>query len=172
MTEDRRGGFCFGDAGERGRERGPGGRELAAALAGTAEQFSAMLAWAAADAGELDHGEREKAIGESGRELQRRLLEATFAIDSAREERIAQVTSAAGIRHGSVETGHERGLASVFGLVRVMRLACRNRREPNLYPADARQVLPVDPYSPGHAGPGGLSPELAHDRGFIASAPC
>jgi hypothetical protein len=51
-----------------------------------------------ADAGELDHGEREKAIGESGRELQRRLLEATFASDSAREERIAQVTSAAGIR--------------------------------------------------------------------------
>jgi hypothetical protein len=48
-----------------------------------------------------------------------------------------------------VETGHERGLASVFGLVRVTRLACRNRREPNLYPADARQVLPVDPYSLG-----------------------
>jgi hypothetical protein len=45
--------------------------ELAAALAVTAEQFSVMLAWAAADVGELDHGEREKAIGESGRELQR-----------------------------------------------------------------------------------------------------
>jgi hypothetical protein len=127
----------------------PADGELAAALAGTAEQFSAMLAWAAADAGELDHGGREKAIGESGRELQRRLLEATFAIDSAREERIAQVTSAAGIRHGSVEAGHNRGLASVFGPVRVTRLAYRNRREPNLYPADARQVLPEDPYSLG-----------------------
>ena len=127
----------------------PADGELAAALAGTADQFSAMLGWAAEDAAGLDHADRETAIGESGRELQRRLLEATFAIDSAREERITQVTSAAGIRHGSVETGHDRGLASVFGPVRVTRLAYRNRREPNLYPADARQVLPDDPYSLG-----------------------
>ena len=69
--------------------------------------------------------------------------------DAAREERIAQVTSAAGIRHGTVEAGHGRGLASVFGPVRVTRMAYRNRREPNLYPADARQVLPDDPYSLG-----------------------
>ena len=75
--------------------------ELAAALAGPVEQFSSMVAWAAQDAGGLDHGEREKVIAESGRELQRRLLEATFTVDSAREQRIAQVTSAAGIRHGT-----------------------------------------------------------------------
>jgi len=37
----------------------------------------------------------------------------------------------------------------VFGPVRVTRKAYRNRREPNLYPADARQVLPGDPYSLG-----------------------
>ena len=88
-------------------------------------------------------------IGQEGRELQRRLLQATFAIDSAREERARAVTSAAGIRHGTVEEGHGRGLASVFGPVRVTRMAYRNRREPNLYPADARQVLPDDPYSLG-----------------------
>ena len=40
-------------------------------------------------------------------------------------------------------------MASVFGPVRVTRMAYRNRREPNLYPADARQVLPDDPYSLG-----------------------
>ena len=34
-------------------------------------------------------------IGESGRELQRQLLEASLTIDSAREERIEQVASAA-----------------------------------------------------------------------------
>src|SRR5208337_2558471 len=96
-----------------------------------------------------DHGEREKVIGQEGRELQRRLLQATFDIDSAREERASGVTSAAGIPHGSVEEGHGRGLASVFGPVRVTRMAYRNRREPNLYPADARQVLPGDPYSLG-----------------------
>ena len=69
--------------------------ELAAALAGPVEQFSSMVAWAADDAAPLDHGDREKVLAESGRDLQRQLLEATFAIDSAREERIAP--------------GHQRG---------------------------------------------------------------
>ena len=123
--------------------------ELAAALAGPVEQFSSMVAWAAQDAAGLDHGEREKVIAESGRELQRRLLEATFTVDSAREERTGHVTSAAGIRHGSVEAGHDRGVVSVFGPVRATRLAYRNRREANLYPADARWALPDDPYSLG-----------------------
>jgi hypothetical protein len=144
---------------------GPVDGEMAAALAGPIGQFSSMVTWTAQEAGRLDHGEREKVIGESGRELQRRLLEATFTIDSAREERTGPVTSAAGIRHGSVEAGHDRGVASVFGPLRVTRLACRNRREPNLYPADARWVLPDDPYSLGmralaayHLAGGGFGP--------------
>jgi len=123
--------------------------ELAAALAGPVEQLCAMLTWTVREAGRLDHGEREMVIADSGRELQRRLLEATFTVDSAREERAGQVTSAAGIRHGSVEVGHDRGVVSVFGPVRAVRLAYRNRREANLYPADARWVLPDDPYSMG-----------------------
>ena len=124
-------------------------QELAAALAAPAEQFAALAAWAAGEAAYLDHGEREKVIGDEGRELQRRLLQATFDIDAAGEQRAEGVTSAAGIGHGIVEAGHGRGVTSVFGPVRVTRLACRNRREPNLYPADARAVLPGDPYSPG-----------------------
>ena len=128
----------------------PADGEVAAALAGTAEQFAGLAAWAADEARFCDLGEREEVIGEEGRELQRRLLEATFAIDAAREERPpAPVISAAGIRHGTVEAGHERGVTSVFGPVRVSRMACRNRREPNLYPADARWILPGDPYSLG-----------------------
>jgi hypothetical protein len=128
----------------------PADGELAAALAGPAEQFAGLLSWAAGESRFMDHGEREEVIGKEGRELQRRLLEATFALDSAREERPeAPVISAAGIRHGTVETGHERGVASVFGPVRVSRMACRNRREPSLYPADARWILPEDPYSLG-----------------------
>jgi len=123
--------------------------EVAAALAGPAEQFAGLAAWAADEARFCDHGERETAIGQEGRELQRRLLQATFDVDAAREERAAGVTSAAGIPHGSVEEGHGRGLASVSGPVRVTRMAYRNRREPNLYPAGARQVLPEDPYSLG-----------------------
>ena len=134
--------------GQDGTE-GPVEKELAAALAGAVEQISSMLTWTAEQAASLDHGEREQVICDSGRELQRRLLEATFALDCARERRVEQVTSAAGIRHGGVERGHQRGVISVFGPVRATRLAYRNRREANLYPADARWMLPDDPYSLG-----------------------
>ena len=123
--------------------------ELAAALAGPVGQFSSMLAWSAREAAGLDHGERETVIAESGRELQRRLLEATFTTDSAREERTGPLISAAGIRHGTVEKARERGVVSIFGPVRAGRMAYRNRREANLYPADARWILPDDPYSMG-----------------------
>jgi hypothetical protein len=88
--------------------------ELAAALAAPAEQFASMLTWAAGEAGGADHGDREQVIAESGRELQRRRLEATFTIDAGCEERLVQVTSAAGIRHGTVEKGHDRGVISSY----------------------------------------------------------
>lgn len=123
--------------------------ELAAALADSAEQFSGLLTWAAEESRYLDHGEREEAIMREGRELERRLLQATFRLDAALEERAPQVTSTAGVRHRTVEAGQERGLASVFGPVRVTRMACRHGREENLYPADARLVMPGDPYSMG-----------------------
>jgi hypothetical protein len=128
---------------------GPVEEELAAALAGPVQQFAGMLTWMAREAGRLDHGEREKTVAESGRELQRQLLESTFTIDCAREERAASLTSAAGIRHGTVEKARERGVVSIFGPVRAGRMAYRNRREANLYPADARWILPDDPYSMG-----------------------
>ena len=131
--------------------------ELAAALAAPAEQFASMLTWAAREAGAADHGYREPEIAVSGRELQRQLLEATFTIDAGCEERVEQVTSAAGIRHGTVEKGHDRGVISIFGPVRATRMAYRNRREANLYPADARWMLPMTVLA-GDAGAGGLSP--------------
>src|SRR5712691_10324154 len=122
---------------------------VAAALAGPVDQFSSMLNWTAQQAAPLDHGEREKVIAEPGRELQRQLLESTFTIDCAREERAAPLISAAGIRHGTIENGCDRGVVSIFGPVRAGRIAYRNRREANLYPADARWILPEDPYSMG-----------------------
>src|SRR5438445_80384 len=136
------------EIGEDGSE-GPVEEELAAALAGPVQQFSAMLTWTARQAGRLDHGEREKTVADSGRELQRQVLEAAFALDCAREERTAPLASAAGIRHGTVEKGHERGVVSIFGRVRGGRMAYRSTREANLYPADARWVLPQDPCSLG-----------------------
>jgi hypothetical protein len=136
------------EIGEDGTEV-PLQEELAAALAGPVEQFAGMLGWTAREAAPLDHGDREKAVAESGRELQRQVLEATFAVDAAREERSAPLVSAAGLRHGTVEKGCGRGVVTIFGPVRAQRMAYRNVREANLYPADARWVLPADPYSLG-----------------------
>ncbi|MGI0054083.1 MAG: ISKra4 family transposase, partial [Thermoplasmata archaeon] len=158
--------------GEDGSEAAADG-ELAAALADSAEQFSGLLTWAAEESRYLDHGEREETIGREGRELERRLLQATFALDAAREQRAPQVTSAAGVRHRTVEAGQGRGLASVFGPVRVTRMAYRHGHEENLYPADARSVMPADPYSMGMraltafhlAGAGyGQAQEIIQDR--------
>jgi hypothetical protein len=123
--------------------------ELAAALAAPAGQFAGLAAWAADEARWLDHGDREKLIEAEGRKTNRDLLQATFVIDAFREERAAEVTSAAGIRHGTAEKGTKRGLASIFGPVDVTRIAYRNWQEPALHPADARQALPDDPYSLG-----------------------
>ena len=126
---------------------GPVDGELAAALAGPAGRFSEMLSWTARQAW-LDHGKRECALAESGRELQWQLLEATFAIDCAREERAGQAARP-GSGTAAWEKGHDRGVVSIFGPVRAGRLAYRNRREASLYPADARWILPEDPYSMG-----------------------
>ena len=40
-------------------------------------------------------------------------------------------------------------MVSIFGPVRAGRMAYRSTREANLYPADARWILPEDPYSMG-----------------------
>jgi len=136
--------------------------ETAALLAGPVERFSSLIGWAVDGAAALDHGGREKTIETDGRELLRTLLETTFALDAAREQRVGHVVSAAGIRHGGVEKDHDRGVISIFGPVRASRLAYRNRREANLYPADARWALADDAYSLGmralaafHLGTGG-----------------
>jgi hypothetical protein len=133
---------------EDGREA-PLGAELAEALAAPVRQFAGLAAWTADEARHLDHGDREKLIAEEGRSLNQDFLQATFALDAAREERAAGVTSAAGIRHGTAEKGTTRGLASIFGPVEVKRIAYRSWQEPALHPADARQALPGDPYSLG-----------------------
>src|SRR5258708_2976081 len=118
-----------------------------------------------AGAGGVDDGGGEGEVGGWGGELQGGLLQSTLTIDSGCEERAGQVTSAAGIRHGTVEKGHDRGVVSIFGPVRATRMAYRNRREANLYPADARWMLPDDPYTLGmralvayHLSEGGYGP--------------
>lgn len=61
--------------------------DLAAALEESAEQFAGLAGRVGDESRYLDHAEREKALTEEGRELQRRLLQATYRLDAAQEER-------------------------------------------------------------------------------------
>jgi len=102
-----------------------------------------------AEAGELEHAELEDHLEVAGRDLMRRLLQDHLDLRAQREARLAEVVDVHGVRHGTVEDGHIRGLGTVFGQVSVPRLAYRHRGHHNLYPADAALNLPAERHSHG-----------------------
>jgi hypothetical protein len=107
------------------------------------------------DAGMWTHTELEEYLDAAGRELLRLLLQDHLGLRAAREE--GQVRSGAGPvvvgPEGRVrpwrETGHSRWLATVFGMVRVVRVAHRGRGVGNVHPADAVLSLPAGRHSTG-----------------------
>ena len=96
----------------------------------------------------LAHGELEQRVGLDGREVLRLALQGHLDRRAEREER-TDVCDAEGVARRSVEAGHERMLATVFGEVIVTRLAYRQRGRANLHPADRALNLPVERYSHG-----------------------
>ena len=79
----------------------------------------------------------------------RQLFQDHLDLRAEHEERLGVVTGADGVGRASVEAGHERGLVTIFGEVRVKRFAYRHKNVTNLYPADAALNLPVESYSHG-----------------------
>ena len=102
------------------------------------ECFEGVVAFLEGDeASGLDHGELECRLEVEGRELLRKLYQDHLDLRAQNEVRIDAVVDGDGVPRGAVEAGHERSLATVFGEVRVRRLAYRRRGHPNLHPADA-----------------------------------
>ena len=96
--------------------------------------------------------ELEELLDERGREVLRQLLQDHFDLRAAREEqqareRRAPVTGTDGIARTRLETGHGRGLATLFGTVRVTRCAWRKPGAGNWRPADAALSLPAGRHS-------------------------
>lgn len=119
------------------------------AFAESRECFEEIVGWLeGADAALSTHGELEDDLEQRGRELLRRLLQDHMELRAEREERVT-VVDADGVGHGSVEAGHRRVLASVFGPVSVERLAYRHRDRANLHPADGWLNLPEERHSHG-----------------------
>lgn len=101
------------------------------------------------EAGAASHAELEQRVSLDGREALRLALQGHLDLRAEREQRIVEVTDAAGASRGSVETGHKRVLASIFGEVTLSRLAYRRRHHPNLHPADGALNLPAERHSHG-----------------------
>jgi hypothetical protein len=122
---------------------------FAGPFAGSRACFEELLGWLeGTEAAAMTHAELEDALGERGRELLRQMHQGELDLRALREER-AEVTDAEGVRHGAVEPGHVRPLATIFGAVGVCRFAYRHRGHANLHPTDAALNLPAERHSHG-----------------------
>ena len=86
-----------------------------------------------AESAGLAHAELEDRLRTDGFELLRLLFQDHLDLRADREQRVDAVVGADGVRRGWVETGHSRPLITLFGSVRVRRLAYRAKGAANLY---------------------------------------
>src|SRR6266508_342918 len=113
-------------------------------------RFETILGFLAGpDAGGRTHAELESRLRADGFELLRQLYQDHLDLRADREERRAEVSGADGVTRRYAEADHDRPLVTIFGQLRVNRLAYRRKGATNLHPADARLNLPVEPYSHG-----------------------
>jgi hypothetical protein len=114
------------------------------------QQFEQILGFLDSEsAGELEHSQLEEQLDMQGRALLRQLFQDHLDLRTAREPRLPQVIDVAGVPRPAVEPGHQRRLSTVFGPVRVCRMAYRARGHQNLHPADAVLNLPAEQHSHG-----------------------
>lgn len=119
-------------------------------FASSRECFEAVISFLAGEeVSGFEHGELEEHLEGRSRELFCRLFQDHLVVCAQREERLGEVVDSAGVARPSVETGHHRVLATVFGEVDVERLAYRRRGHENLHPADGLLNLPAERHSHG-----------------------
>jgi len=116
------------------------------------ERFETVLAWLSGpESAGLTHGELEDHLQVASREVFCQLLQDHLDLRAQREPRLAGVVGADQVSRRTVEAGRARTLATVFGDVRVERLAYRARAHAHadLHPADAALNLPAEQHSHG-----------------------
>jgi hypothetical protein len=119
-------------------------------FAASRDRFEQVAGWLESqEATELTHAELEEQLDARGRQLLRQLHQDHLDLRAAREQRREEVTGSDGIARTRAETGHQRGLATVFGEVTVTRMAYRAPGAANLHPADAILNLPEEKHSHG-----------------------
>ena len=120
------------------------------AFAASRQRFDSLCMVLGDDAASgLEHSELEARLDSDGRELLRQLMQDHLNLRALQEQRLPAVRDAEQVAHTFVEAGHQRHLATIFGVVEVSRLAYRARGTENLYPADAVLNLPAERHSHG-----------------------
>jgi hypothetical protein len=89
-------------------------------------------------AAQMTHAQLEDRLHTDGLAVLRQLLQDSLDLRAEREQRLADVIDADGMLRGGAEYGHERDLATVFGQVRVARIAYRSRGRPTCTPPTRR----------------------------------
>jgi hypothetical protein len=138
-----------------------------AGFARSREAFALIEGWLdGPEAAALDHAAVEEQMAARGREMLRLLFQDYLDARAAREQRLEQATGPDGIVRRRAERGHSRALASVFGPVRVSRIAYRAPGARNAHPADEQLNLPAGKHSHGLS----RLVALAAARGSLAAA--
>jgi hypothetical protein len=120
------------------------------AFARSREAFGRIVEWLEGpEAAGLEHAALEERLAAVGREAQRLQLQEHLDLRAAREPRRTDVAGDDGIVRTRAEKGRSRPLASVFGEVKVPRIAYRAPGAPNVHPADAELNLPPGKHSHG-----------------------
>jgi hypothetical protein len=96
----------------------------------------------------MSHGELEELLTREGREIQRRLLQAHLELRAAREPVLSSLCGADEIERTHHRT-RSRPLATVLGMVNVLRMSYGARGAPSLLPLDESLNLPKERYSHG-----------------------
>jgi hypothetical protein len=104
-----------------------------------------------ADTGRLTHSQLEDLLGARMREVTRALYQDHLRLRELTEVRASEVVDADGIERTRIERGRSRRLTTVFGQVRVGRLAYRATALADLHVSDAVLNLPVGLHSHGLA---------------------
>jgi hypothetical protein len=99
----------------------------------------------------MTHDRVEDWLLQRGRELMRQLMRDHADLRAVRELRRDGVVGSDGVVRTRVESGHARGLTTVFGPVTVERIAYRAPGSANLHPSDAVWNMPVGLHSHGLA---------------------
>jgi hypothetical protein len=122
----------------------------AAAFAGSWDLFRAVVSFLdGPQSAQLSHSDLEARLEVDVREVVRQLFQDHLEVRAQREPRMYGVVDADGVVRERAEVGRERGLATVFGEVRVRRVAYRQAGHGDLHPADAGLNLPAAKHSHG-----------------------